>query len=182
MPAIGEKNKSLQDHTMKARKQVPIEVLERLFLLDPVTGFLTRKCDAGKMKAGARAERVSRQYLVVKVFGYGELPAHRVVWVLTHGVWPLHDIDHINGNQRDNRPVNLRDVPHLVNLQNRRKASINSSTGFLGVSPYIHKAGKYRADIRANGKQVVIGVFDTPELAYQAYISAKRELHEGCTL
>ena len=59
---------------------------------------------------------------------------HLIVWALAHGSHkPTNlDIDHINGNRSDNRPLNLRVVPHVENQQNRRINS-NNTSGVSGV-------------------------------------------------
>ena len=92
--------------------------------------------------------------------------AHRVAWLLHHGVWPIGDIDHIDGNPSNNKLENLRDVPHNINLQNRKSATIKNKTGLLGV---VKRKNKYAAHIHKNGKQVYLGLFLTAELAHQAY-------------
>lgn len=56
-------------------------------------------------------------YLIIKVKGK-QFKAHRIVWFLHYGKFPLYEIDHINRNKLDNRIENLRDVPHLINLKN----------------------------------------------------------------
>lgn len=91
---------------------------------------------------------------------------HRVAWLLQHGTWPTGDIDHIDGNPSNNKLDNLRDVSHSVNLQNRKAATRKNKTGFLGV---VKRKNKYAAHITKNGKQVYLGLFDTAELAHQAY-------------
>lgn len=91
---------------------------------------------------------------------------HRVAWLLHHGTWPFGDIDHIDGNPSNNKLDNLRDVSHSVNLQNRKSATRKNKTGFLGV---VKRKNKYAAHITKNGKQVYLGLFDTAELAHQAY-------------
>jgi len=94
------------------------------------------------------------------------------------GEWPS-EIDHINGDKSDNSYRNLREVSRGENMQNKRKAHRNNKTGFLGVA---REAGKYRARIRVCGKNRSLGMYDTPQQAHQAYLAAKRELHEGCTI
>ena len=123
----------------------------------------------------------ARGYVDVCLFGkrYG---AHRLAWLHALGEWPAGEIDHINGNRADNRLANLRDVSHAVNTQNiRAPHRRNTSSGLLGV-----RRGKeslrFEACIRVNRRHVCIGRFDTAEQAHQAYLAAKREFHEGCTL
>lgn len=88
-------------------------------------------------------------------------------------------IDHINGDASDNRLANLRCVDAFVNAQNIRAAKRTSSTGAIGVSA--HKNG-WRAQISTRGKNYQLGIFATLDEARNAYIEAKRRLHEGCTI
>lgn len=103
---------------------------------------------------------------------------HRIAWLYVYGEWP-DSIDHINGDPSDNRFVNLRGVDHKTNMQNERKARSNNKTGLLGVSP---NGQKYRAEIRVDGKKINLGTFEKPEMAHQAYLVAKRQMHKGATL
>jgi hypothetical protein len=102
--------------------------------------------------------------------------AHRLAWFYVYGYWPTGYIDHINGDPADNRIANLREVTQSVNLQNQRQPRADNKTGFLGVSP---QAGKYQARITFAGKHQYLGLFDTPEEAYAAYLAAKRQHHPG---
>jgi hypothetical protein len=95
------------------------------------------------------------------------------------GRWPQFEIDHRNGIHDDNRWENLRDGTKSYNLQNQRKAHRNNKIGLLGVGK---KRDGFQARIHLNGKTRYLGSFPTPELAYAAYLEAKRELHPGCTI
>lgn len=55
----------------------------------------------------------------------------------------------------------------------------SNKSGYLGVS---WKNGKWKAQIRVNGKVVVVGRFDDPVSAHLAYLEAKRRHHAGCTI
>jgi hypothetical protein len=130
-------------------------------------------------RAGDVAGTVNNNgYRLIRV-GDGRYRAHRLAWLYTHGAWPTGEIDHINGIRDDNRLANLRDVTVSVNQQNRKRAASNGSTGLLGVST---AKARYRAAIALNGRTTYLGSFDTAEEAHAAYVTAKRELHEGCTL
>ncbi len=104
--------------------------------------------------------------------------AHRLIWLYHHGEWP-QVIDHINGDPLDNRIENLRSGTQRQNLQNVRRPSKNNTTGFLGVSRH---RGRFRASIMNRGKWHDLGRYDTPERAHQAYLAAKRQMHEFSTL
>ena len=58
---------------------------------------------------------------------------HQLVWVLCRGCLPTQ-IDHLNGNPKDNRIENLREVNQSENDMNRVFSwKPNSSTGLPGV-------------------------------------------------
>lgn len=154
------------------------EVASSLLDLDPETGHLYWKRPVRKSLEGRPAGCVnSRGYVVVQVRGVLYL-AHRVVWLLAHGVSPSFDVDHINGIRSDNRPDNLRDVPRERNNQNIRGAYSSSSTGLLGAYQN-RRRNCYQSSIHVEGRTVYLGQFKTAEEAHAAYMKAKRELHPG---
>ena len=73
---------------------------------------------------------------------------HHLVWALVYGSWPKQ-IDHVNGDPRDNRIENLREVSRSENDMNRVWAwRPNAKTGLPGVYKSrdcyrIHVGGKY---------------------------------------
>lgn len=77
-------------------------------------------------------------------------------------------IDHINRNKLDCRRENMRIADSQINSFNRNPPC-NSTTGYKGVL-YDRKKEKYKSYIKYNGKQVVIGYYQTAELAHQARV------------
>ena len=74
-------------------------------------------------------------------------------------------IDHVNGNGLDNRKENLRIVTNRENGQNRHEIT---SSKYNGVR--WHKASsKWEAQIKFNGKNRYLGVFDNELDAATAY-------------
>lgn len=116
-----------------------------------------------------------------KIYLYGKkYYAHRLAWLYIYGEWP-ENIDHIDGNRLNNTIENLRNCNKSINNQNQKQPRSDNKTGYLGV--YINsKTGQYIAQIRAYGKNIVLGRYLSPELASNAYISAKRKMHDGCTI
>ena len=102
---------------------------------------------AGKPALAYRDPRLG--YLTGSIFNR-HVSAHRVVFALTHGTWPAGEVDHINGKPADNRPANLRDVPHSENLKNAKRAA-NNTSGTTGVI-FDSTHGKWVARIAAAGQ------------------------------
>ena len=121
--------------------------------------------------AGRRAfcTQSGNGYLHGSLFGV-KLCAHRIVFALANGRWPAHTVDHINGDRLDNRPANLRDVPHLQNMRNQ-PLSKASTTGVTGVS-FDSARGKYAAHITVAGRAVHLGRFATLDEAAAARTAA----------
>lgn len=156
--------------------------LLEVYTYEPTTGEFHRVASGGGRKAGSLAGSASRDgYNRIMVDGYLYL-AHRLAWIAVTGEWPADEIDHINGVRSDNRLSNLRDVPHQVNSQNKRRANSNGQTRLLGVSQDKRRKACWGARIKLNGQLIHLGNFASPELAHAAYSEAKRQLHEGCTL
>lgn len=131
------------------------------------------------LKAGHRAGSMnSNGYTVIRCMG--ELhAAHRLAWLFIRGQWPKGDIDHIDGRRDANAIANLRDVSRSVNQQNLKRARKDNRSGLLGVKT----AGKnFEARINVQGRYVHLGTFETAAAAHAAYLAAKRQHHQGCTL
>lgn len=153
--------------------------LRELLTYDPETGAFTNRVKRSrKVVPGEPAGGLRCGYVAIRLDGR-LYQAHRLAWLYMTGAWPAADVDHINGDRADNRWVNLRDVPHQANMQNQRRPRSDNKTGFLGV----HRIGdRFGAQIKGPRGWLGLGYFATPEEAHAAYLKAKRELHEGCTI
>lgn len=100
--------------------------------------------------------------------------AHRLAWLYMTGKWPKNEIDHVNLNRLDNRWKNLREATHSQNNANTAKRA-NHSGRFKGA--YFHKlTGKWRSQIKKDGRLYYLGLFDAEEQAHIAYSKKAQEL------
>ena len=153
------------------------ELLRKLLRYEPDTGKLfwrERTPDlfsSGKHSAAHRCNRWNSRYRGEEAFtanvGLGYLVggifdrlhrAHRVIWAMETGAWPLEDIDHINGVRDDNRMINLRAVSRTENMRNAKMPKSNTS-GTVGVLCH-NPTGRWRAEIKVDGKALHLGLFD----------------------
>ena len=160
-------------------KDITVETLRGLLDYDPDTGIFCWRVNRGnRIKVGAAAGTVSsNSYAVIKINGM-PFKAHRLAWLHFHGVWPEHQIDHIDENKSNNRISNLRDVPQSMNQHNAIKPRKDGTSGYRGVS-WDKRVRRWRAQIFANGRKQCIGLFDTAEAAHAAYLAAKLRFHLG---
>lgn len=122
-------------------------------------------------------QKSSTGYMAGKVFGK-HLLAHRVLYAIHHGEWPLY-IDHINGNRMDNRMANLRSVTMDENNRNVSLRSSNTS-GISGVQ-WCKKSKKWRGIIKINKRAIHIGLFESIDEARPIMAAAREKygFHEN---
>lgn len=156
---------------------LPVERLHDLLSYDRESGLFRWRVRRGGRSNGI-AGSLQRSYLAIRVDGLA-YPAHRLAWLYVHGVFPLEDLDHINGDRLDNRLSNLREASRSENNQNIRAPRKHSSSQLLGA--FKHQSG-FISKITVNKSQRYLGAFSTAELAHEAYLKAKKAFHPFSTL
>jgi hypothetical protein len=137
------------------------EELKSQLTYDPETGLFSWKrpldfhhrAVAGGYKEG---------YILIRVFG-GRYSAHRLAWLYMTGKFPIHQIDHIDGDKSNNKFSNLRDVSTRTN----QAAGKRKSRWGTGVS--YRSFDKFVARIKLDGRTIYIGSYLTKQEASDAY-------------
>lgn len=155
-------------------KMPPIELLNDLFLINDDFMLVHKKRRFGVKVGSVAGNENSKGYVRVKVNGVLYL-AHRIIYYMSTGVDPICDeVDHADGNPRNNNPSNLRVATHGQNQQNGGVYK-NNSAGYRGV--YWHSQHKkYAAVIQHNKKRVHIGLYKNKEDAATAYNDAAKSM------
>lgn len=122
-----------------------------------------RLADSDRNSSGYRRVRWDRGSA-----GRLTLLAHRMVWMMHHGDIPDGMlVDHIDRDKLNNDIANLRLTTKSGNSQNAK---------FRGCFQE-SRSGKWRAEIKLDGKAHWLGLHETEQAARQAYLEAKRRLH-----
>jgi len=158
------------------RPDLTAERLRGILEYEPVSGlFRWRDRRSWRAPPGSVAGSVtSHGYIKINV-DQRFYSAHRLAWFYTTGAWPIGDIDHRDGNRKNNSWNNLRECSRSKNAANQKRRADNSS-GFKGVSWAAH-AKKWRAQIVVDGDSIHLGYHETRELARLAYIEATDRLN-----
>lgn len=97
---------------------------------------------------------------------------HQAVWLMETGEWPEKQIDHIDGNRRNNRFENLRLASNAQNSRNSRARK--GSSAYKGV--YWRKdKSLWRVQLMIDGVRKEIGHFKSETEAALAYNAAAIE-------
>lgn len=94
--------------------------------------------------------------------------AHRLAWLYMTGLWPIDQIDHIDGNRSNNCWFNLRAATASQNGANMKPQFDKDTKGVR----YRKDRSCWTAYIRVNGVLYWLGSFQTKENAEQAYAKA----------
>lgn len=158
--------------------ELDLDRLHEVLDYDPDTGVFTwlvrlsPTCrfdrPAGKIVAGYRRITIDKV----------DYPANHLAWFHFYGVPAEGVIDFINLDRSDLRIANLRVATKSENARNQRRR-VDNSTGLKGVSRNNARwyRKKYKSSIRVDGKRIFLGLFHTPEEAYDAYCKKAKELH-----
>jgi hypothetical protein len=132
----------------------PPDQIRRDYTYDPETGKLSRV-------SGVRAT-------------FNAQPS-RIIWAYMTGAWPTLVIDHIDGNRKNNRWDNLRQISHQRNCHNTAK-QIGAGAYYKDDMP---RSKPWCARIRMPDKsRKILGHFATKEEAQQAYADAHSKIYK----
>lgn len=141
---------------------------------DKDTGVFTWKLNYKRNKVGDRADKHYRgsRYRTIMV-ERENFRAHQLAWFFVYDEWPQSDIDHKDRNSQNNAINNLRLCSDSQN-QGNTGARRNNKLGVKGVRK---SDGKYRAEIKVNGKNKHLGLFDSIKMAHDAYVTAAKNYY-----
>jgi ribosomal protein S17E len=161
---------------LRRAAEMALEALQSYLTYDSENGVFYWTENQTKRLRNKQAGYIdSRGYMCIK-FRTKNYKLHRLAWLFYYKELPSKDIDHIDRNKLNNKIENLRLATKQLNQWNHNSARINNKCGYRGVCNY---RGKFAASIKSNHKSKWLGIFDTPELAHQAYLKAKNDLHKG---
>jgi hypothetical protein len=156
------------------------EYLRSILDYEPITGAFTWKPrpDRSPQWNGRFAGKKTgnpNEHGALRIGIDGELYyAHQLAWIYMTGENPAPlTIDHIDCNPSNNAWQNLRLATKSEQAANRRKRTDNKS-GYKGVY-FMPNVGKWSAQTRVDGKLIYLGLFDSPEKAYLAYLDEARK-------
>lgn len=146
--------------------KITTERLREVLDYDPLSGRFVWK------RTGKTAGSINqRGYVMIGIDGIGH-QAHRLAWLHYYGVPPKSGIDHKNRWKADNRIDNLREATTSQNEANKP----TQSNHLKGIA-FHRGARKWQAQIRTNGKNQYLGLFESQVDAHNAYMWAARLIH-----
>jgi hypothetical protein len=161
---------------MTTRSLPPQHTLQTLLDYDQHSGLITWRKSRGSVKRGTLAGCIKNEgyrYIVINKTTY---LAHRLVWMYVTGVDPKNmQIDHIDGNEDNNRFANLRLVSNKQNQENRT-VNKNNSSGFRGVT-FHASTKKWQGRVNHKNKIIYAGIYDTPSEAFMAVEALRNSLY-----
>lgn len=133
-------------------------------------GRVLKPCDDSHGYATVQLGRTTRRYV------------HRLVAeAFVHNTKQREQVNHIDGNPKNNRSDNLEWVTRTENLRHALHIGLTrkpNKTGYRGVR-WHPTMKKFEARISAHRKCRIIGYFEDPKAAHQAYLAAEKDIILG---
>jgi len=145
-----------------------------LFYVDDEWRLIHKKRRFGVTVGSAAGNTNDKGYIRTKICGKYYLN-HRIIFYINTGIDPIdREVDHIDGNPRNNNPSNLRLATHGQNQQNGR-CYRNNGSKLRGV--HWHKQHrKFCVSIQKDNKRVHVGLYKNKTEAALAYNKAAIDL------
>jgi len=136
-------------------------------------------------REGSRPKTIPKDRLIAKAGtsptgGYNSICfkrtnfyVHRIRWFEIYG-HHVEFIDHIDGDKTNNAIENLRETSMKENGANR----VEHRRGKLIGTTKAKDCSKWVAQIWHNKQKVYLGLYDTQELAHEAYIKYKKKVKQ----
>ena len=138
------------------------ELLHKLFEYKDGILYWKEHKAMNKVKAGSEAGTKKSDGRIVISIDYKMYKAHRLIFLYHHGYLP-NLIDHIDGNNLNNRIENLREANKSQNALNSKLSKSNKS-GVKGV--FWHKRDKkWCVKFQVNGTQKYFGTYHDIDVA-----------------
>lgn len=151
-----------------------MEHLKELLSYDPETGLLIWKIGRGNQfskKGGYAGSDHNSGYKVIQVSGKQYI-YHRVCWFLHYGELSVKQIDHINGDRKDNRIINLRVLTNRENASNR---DVHRAGKLVGAC-LNKRRNNWLSTIRVGNKNIFLCYCKTEQEAHEMYLLALKNL------
>jgi hypothetical protein len=144
-------------------------------LFDYKDGMLFWKVrPANNIKLGSKAGSRHHSNYIYITFNKSNIAEHRIIFLMHHGYFP-QQVDHIDGNRKNNSIENLRAATPLTNAQNAKVRKDNTS-GAKGVN-WNKSNNQWRVRVQVNNKRILIGDFKDLELAELVAQEARNKYH-----
>lgn len=153
------------------------ERLQEVLSYNAETGIFNNIKNRSNAKAGDVAGyKRTDGFIIIRIDGI-KYSAHRLAWLYVYGEFPENFLNHVNKIKDDNRFCNIKLTTNQENQHSLIDPQKNNTSGYRGVS-WIKASKTWVSIIKVNGKKKYLGAFLTAELAHEAYLKAKKELHK----
>lgn len=143
------------------------ERVQELLEYNPDTGKFTWKSTRNpKAKAGSVCKPGPHGYVTIMIDG-ANYRACRLVFLLEEGVFPEHQVDHIDMDRANDKRSNLRKVTNAQNNQNRPSRNYHKQPAGVGHTVYLN----------VNNKRMYFGTYRDEELAQLVAEEVRNKYH-----
>lgn len=136
---------------------------------DAATGVFTWRVNHPRSKGIAGSHGKDGE-IIIKI-DFVKYRANRLAWFYMNAGWPERQVDHVDGDVKNNVWSNLRLATNTENTRNRGCTKRNK-TKMKGVT--VHRNG-FVAKIGINRKTIYLGKFATAEEAHEIYKKAAKK-------